>query len=170
MYCKNCGTKLTIGTKFCHQCGFQTNDPISLTDIKKEDSKQSFKPIENNRNSNGCALTILVVLGLIFIVAIFSPSDKDSRDDNVTKEIVYNSSFDGSVSQVKRYLKSNLKDPDSYDGIEWSKIQITESDPNYRYYVRHKYRAKNSFGGYVISNKIFYLDRNGSVVDVKDLE
>lgn len=99
-----------------------------------------------------------------------SPSDNATNENSVSKEVVYNSNFDGSVSQVKRYLTSNLKDPDSYDGIEWSKVQITQSDPSYKYFVRHKYRAKNSFGGYVITNKIFYLDRNGSIVDVKDID
>jgi len=39
----------------------------------------------------------------------------------------------------------------------------------YKYWVRHKYRAKNSFGGYVIENKIFYLDEQGNVVGEKDV-
>jgi len=37
------------------------------------------------------------------------------------------------------------------------------------YYVRHKYRAKNGFGGNVVSNQLFHLDFSGNVVDVKDL-
>ena len=75
---------------------------------------------------------------------------------------VENSSIDGSVSQVKRYLKNNLKDPDSYEGIEWS--DVVETDNGYT--VRHKYRAKNSLGGYVVENQIFYLDLQGNVKSV----
>lgn len=83
-------------------------------------------------------------------------------DDNESEYKVYNSEWDGSVYPVKLYLKKNLKDPDSYEAIEWSKVQKT----NEGYMVRHKYRAKNSFGGYVIENKVFYLNKKGHVYRV----
>ena len=75
---------------------------------------------------------------------------------------VSNSVWDGSVWQVKSWLRNNLKDPKSYEGIEWSPVQSTEDG----YMVRHKYRAKNSYGGYVIKNQIFYLDKQGNVINV----
>jgi len=95
------------------------------------------------------------------------------RRDNREKEImaagavnVSNSSYDASVSQVVDYLKKNLKEPKSYEGIEWSKVK-EETDG---YSVYHKYRAKNSFGGYVIEAQIFYLDFGGNVVRVQNVE
>lgn len=75
---------------------------------------------------------------------------------------VKNSSLDGSVSQVVKYLKNNLKDPDSYESIEWG--NVTETDNGY--IVRHKYRAKNSFGGYVIEHLIFHIDWQGNITSV----
>lgn len=78
---------------------------------------------------------------------------------------VENSSWDGSVRQVEKYLKNSLKDPKSYESIEWSEVQKDGSN----YKVRHKYRAKNSFGGYVVSNQIFVLNRQGEVINVIDL-
>lgn len=78
---------------------------------------------------------------------------------------VKNSGWDGSVKQVEDYLERTLRDPDSYESIEWSEVK-EKSDG---YYVRHKYRAKNGFGGYVVTNQLFHLDFNGNVVDVKDL-
>lgn len=75
---------------------------------------------------------------------------------------VKNSSLDGSVSQVVKYLKNNLKDPDSYESIEWG--NVTEIDNGY--IVRHKYRAKNSFGGYVIEHQIFHIDWQGNITSV----
>lgn len=36
------------------------------------------------------------------------------------------------------------------------------------YYVRHKYRARNGFGGMNIENKIFYLDKDGNVTGYTD--
>ena len=79
---------------------------------------------------------------------------------------VKNSAWDGSVKQVKEYLKNSyLRDPDSYESIEWSEVKRKDDG----YYVRHKYRAKNGFGGYVVANQLFHLDFSGNVVDVKDL-
>jgi hypothetical protein len=45
-------------------------------------------------------------------------------------------------------------------GMEWSPVTKTADGG---YIVRHKYRAKNSFGGYVIEEKIFTLDSKGNV-------
>ena len=79
---------------------------------------------------------------------------------------IANSSFDASVSQVKEYLKKNLKDPKSYESIEWSKVK----EESYGYSVYHKYRAKNSFGGYVIESQIFHLDFGGNVIKVDNVQ
>lgn len=79
---------------------------------------------------------------------------------------VKNNKWNGGVKQVEDYLKhSYLRDPDSYESIEWSEVK-EKSDG---YYVRHKYRAKNGFGGMVVANQLFHLDFSGNVVDVKDL-
>mgnify|MGYP007092404968 CR=1 FL=1 len=72
---------------------------------------------------------------------------------------VENSAWDGSVSQVKKYLKNTLKDPGSYKSIEWGNVVETKDG----YMVRHKYKAKNSFAGYAVENIVFYLDFNGNV-------
>jgi hypothetical protein len=77
---------------------------------------------------------------------------------------VENSSWDASVSQVKDYLKKNLKDSKSYESIEWSEVQRVGD--NYR--VRHKYRAKNSYGGYAIENQVFTINKQGDVITVQD--
>lgn len=86
------------------------------------------------------------------------------REKNLPK--IQNSAWDGSVYQVERYLKKNLKDPDSYQSIEWS--SIIEKNGNYQ--VRHKYRAKNSFGGYVVEDCIFTLNKEGDVIDMLKLQ
>lgn len=79
---------------------------------------------------------------------------------------VKNSLYDGSVKQVKEYLKYNyLRDPESYESIEWSEVKEKADG----YYVRHKYRARNGFGGHVVANQLFHLDFSGNVVDVTDL-
>lgn len=69
--------------------------------------------------------------------------------------------------RLKGILKSTyLKDPVSYDGIDWGPVILVNSS-NFSYKVSHKFRAKNSFGGYVIETKTFFLDDEGNVVYVE---
>jgi hypothetical protein len=83
-------------------------------------------------------------------------------------DVVKNSAWNGSVRQVERYLKREiLKDPDSYQSIEWSQVQKME---NGGYMVRHTFRAKNSFGGYAVSTYGFILDSEGNVVSAIPME
>lgn len=78
---------------------------------------------------------------------------------------VKNNKWNGGVKQVEDYLERTLRDPDSYESIEWSEVKEKADG----YYVRHKYRAKNGFGGYVVANQLFHLDFSGKVINVKDL-
>ena len=89
-------------------------------------------------------------------------SDDSERGDGSVK----NSPWNGSVMQVKNYLKKTLKDPDSYESIEWGKV----IDNNGTYEVKHTYRAKNSFGGYVVETCLFKLDSHGNVIEVIIIE
>ena len=135
---------------------------------------------------------VFALLCLMLVVAagdIFGPDvnhrDKQARDttenvkvmrsvdgelvaDDESKisdaRVVKNSSWDGSVWQVEHHLKRNLNDPDSFEAIEWSEV-IDNGDG---FTVRCKYRAKNSFGGYVVEEQIFVMNRRGDVVSVSD--
>jgi hypothetical protein len=86
-----------------------------------------------------------------------------SRPSQSSSTKVVNSAWDSSVRQVERYLKKNLKDPKSFDAIEWSPV-ASRSDGGYQ--VRCKYRAKNSFGGYIMANQIFIMNSEGNVISV----
>jgi hypothetical protein len=76
--------------------------------------------------------------------------------------VVVNRGGDGSVSQVERHLMGALKDPDSLVVEQWGKVERTCDG----YGVIVKYRAKNSFGGYVRETKVYFLDRQGRVTSV----
>ena len=81
-------------------------------------------------------------------------------DKFVGKLEVRNSPWDGSVGVVERYLKSSyLKDPDSFQAIEWGKVVKGCGT----YAVALKFRARNSFGGYVVETRVFSLDADGVV-------
>lgn len=140
--------------------------------------KASRKPRSTRANSVVAPLNIdealkkIAVGGIafLFLLAVFKAltekSPPPSTEAHVNTDYAYlhevsNSPWDGSVRQVEQYLKNNLKDPDSYQSIAWDKVSKM---PNGTYVVRHKFRAKNSFGGFSVEDKLFFLDANGNVV------
>lgn len=147
--CRTCGKEVSKTAKTCPHCGEEKPAPAS--------------------GGSGCALVIIGgVIGLFLLGQCSSPSStsggksasSSSSSEPACTDVVCNSAWDASVRQVERYLKDTLKDPDSYQGIEWSKVSKTGSG----FMVRHKYRAKNSFGGYVVDNSVFLLDAQGKVI------
>ena len=70
---------------------------------------------------------------------------EDSIEANRPK--VYNMPSDGSVWQVKEYLKQNLNDASSYEPVSWTDVVLTQDNC---YVVEHSYRAKNGFGALML--------------------
>ncbi|MBV9991314.1 MAG: zinc ribbon domain-containing protein [Alphaproteobacteria bacterium] len=156
--CPECRKKVSDTAAACPGCGYSLT-PEKVAEIRAR-NQQSLK---------GCGIGCLVVLGFVLLVAMCSGSSSNNPSTSTSipdkpHEIVENSEWDGSVFQVKEWLNENLKDPDSLEFINWSPVQKTKTG----YMVRAKYRAKNSFGGYVIENKIFILDSSGHVVSAMD--
>ncbi len=158
--CLVCKKEISKNAESCPNCG----EPFRKN-IKKAPSENNIpKP-----QQQGYRLLKLIIGGvvLIFIVSIFTREPNKSNktlQKNTTSEMVSNSAWDGSVYQVKSYLENVLKDPDSFEAIEWSTVQNVDTG----YMVRCKYRARNSYGGYVIENKIFILNKSGNVISVVD--
>jgi len=115
-------------------------------------------------------VAILTIALFAWIVIVIPKAAKEGLSEAKQlagqSSVVYNSEWDASVYQVKDWLKQNLKDPKSLEYIEWSKVINTADN----YVVRVKYRAKNSFGGYVVSNQLFTLSKTGTVLNVQDYQ
>lgn len=117
---------------------------------------------------SGCAWIIIISLAIVGYTTFFGDN---SKKQSVGKEAVFNSEWDASVQQVDDYIKNNLNDPDSYKSVSWSevfKLNDTKEIGFASYQVRHKYRAKNAFGAYVTEEKLFKLDYQGNVLEVRD--
>ncbi|WP_254562180.1 hypothetical protein [Dyadobacter diqingensis] len=71
---------------------------------------------------------------------------------------------------AKKSVKDNLKDPDSFEEIEHAEYKVTNPTPLAYYQAKIKYRAKNSFGGYVVESKCFNFLKNGVVTENYDCE
>jgi len=145
---------------------FPDNSTNNLYNNKRGVQNDNQQKSKNTRNG----IIAVVVVALLIVVFCVPTADNNRFVLEDSKLKVFNSSWDASVHQVERYLKKEyLIDPKSYESIEWSQVNSAPNNSYYKYWVRHKYRAKNSFGGYVVENKIFYMDGQGNVVDTKDV-
>jgi hypothetical protein len=121
---------------------------------------QSVRLCQEEKRSNNC-----FSLFIADFRDLFRTQNQEVKEPEKSPSLVTNSAWDASVYQVQNYLRDNLLDPNSIEYIEWS--PVVENDDG-TYLVRVKYRAKNSFGGYVIKNQIFTLDQEGKVTTVVD--
>jgi len=71
-----------------------------------------------------------------------------------------NSSWDASVDCVKEYLQETLDDPSSVEYVGWSAVYIENINGMKSWAVRVKYRAKNSFGAYILQDQVALIRDN----------
>jgi len=120
-------------------------------------------------------VTIMVILSVVALIKVTvdrnkkpqpTPSIQSSSSlnhapaDPVASPVVRNEGPAGTVWQVTEYVLAHLKDPDSFRTIKWGNVVETSG----KFAVRLNYRAKNSFGGLVVSDEVFFLDEQGHVV------
>lgn len=72
---------------------------------------------------------------------------------------VYNSEWDGSVRQVKRWMDTHLADPEA-EGIRWSPVVKYGND----FIVEVDIRGRNALGGWIVETYRFKLDAEGRVL------
>ena len=70
--------------------------------------------------------------------------------------------FDGSIKPVVEYVKSHMKNPDSFKHVktEW----FISTDADRQYIVRMQYRGTNSFGAVVTENVELIVDQEGRII------
>jgi hypothetical protein len=81
------------------------------------------------------------------------------------------------VEEKKGWIKFRTFPDANTEGVFYcwtKKMNTTEApksewvDPKTRFIVWNKYRAKNSFGGYVVEEQNFCLDKDGNVISVEE--
>ena len=175
MKCPVCGTVFEAKGKYEPEIMIQgpsEHDESSDTDIERELAKQYNEPKKSGGFLKfGCLGVIGFIALMAFVGLVADRTDNKPKTTNQSYKVSQRktgprvSSFDSSVLQVKRYLRQILKDPDSYEGVDWSKVVTTYEPGGIRYKVRHRYRAKNSYGAVVTNNQIFYMDAEGNVIN-----
>jgi hypothetical protein len=144
--CPECKKMVSETADSCPKCGWHLT-PENVLNIKEQQKKRGI----------GC----LVIVAIFVALMIFANKNEPS---NPAHAVVENSQWDGSVRQVKDWLKEHVRDPDSLEYVEWSPL-VKNGDG---YTVRVKYRAKNGFGGYEVEERVFSLDQAGNVTYVSE--
>ena len=119
---------------------------------------QKFNPICMS-NKTKKRIAVLVILAIVMSILVIGKNTFPAQNSNGPSQVE-------AMTGVRTYLKQYyLKDPDSYQEISWDAFGKYNEEKN-TYYALHKYRAKNSFGGYVVEEKLFVLDSDGNVLKV----
>jgi len=103
-----------------------------------------------------CAIS-LIMLGILFIT---KPPNSEESDNASPVGQVSQSSWDGSVSQVKDWLKANANDPSSLQYAGWNLSKLGNGD----FDVVVQYRAKNGFGALTLHRGDFILSPDGTIL------
>lgn len=71
--------------------------------------------------------------------------------------------FDGSIKPVVEYVKSSMKNPDSFKHVktEW----FIRNDAERQYIVRMQYRGTNSFNAVVTETVEVIVDQDGKIIE-----
>lgn len=68
---------------------------------------------------------------------------------------------------IDRTIKTILKDPDSYERISYSPFHYNSNNGTGYLVTRVEYRAKNSFGGYVVEDILLKYDISNETYIIK---
>lgn len=115
----------------------------------------------NNPRKLISSLSLCVAL-LIALVGCSDDKPKTPAEIRASQVQQGFSAWDGSHRQLERWIKKNLKDPDSYEHIETSYIDKGGNE----LVVLTKYRARNGFGGMTIGQTAARANIDGSLIEV----
>lgn len=120
--------------------------------------------------------TWVKVVGVIIILAILGKIFGENKPATAETETKADETPSLQMAEIKakRYLKESLKDPDSYEVIsaETAFIREYKGDTTQHKYIQSgiKYRAKNSFGGYVIERRNVIMNADFTPLEIYEIE
>lgn len=111
-----------------------------------------------------------IVGSITFIILFFIGKANESNNNydggssssvNSYEAPSWQSRWDFSVPSIKRYIKTNIADPGSYESVEWDKASRNKDGS---YTVLHTFSAKNGYGGRVRRSMSFVVSSDGQTV------
>lgn len=128
----------------------------STAELHQSIYQKQFDSIAINKFNNKLKTVIKII-----------PNEEQQNQNNViavrqNKIKLQFSSWDGSHSALKSYVKDNMNDPSSFDHIK-----TTYSDKGNYLLVQMKFRGKNSFGAKIIEVVTAKVDLEGNILSVQ---
>lgn len=128
----------------------------STAELHQSIYQKQFDSISINKFNNKLKTVIKII-----------PNEEQQNQNNViavrqNKIKLQFSSWDGSHSALKSYVKDNMNDPSSFDHIK-----TTYSDKGNYLLVQMKFRGKNSFGAKIIEVVTAKVDLEGNILFVQ---
>lgn len=113
-------------------------------------------------------ITAIIFFIISIIAAIISPKsqadiqkEKSHSTAKANDELLFKMYF---ISE--KFIKENLRDPDSYQEIKHTSNFIKEDKKEKTYIqVSIKYRAKNGFGGMTVKERYFNYAKNMALIE-----
>lgn len=110
----------------------------------------------------GC-VAIFLIVGYVFIDNPPPPPTKPlTKQEKIQEKVESLFSFwDGSHYQLKKLVKNNLNNPDSFKH-RWTKYRMEDGD----LIIRMTYSGTNAFGGVVTNSVLVRGDIEGNIVEI----
>ena len=129
--CRACGKKISDSEEACPHCGI------------KEPVKSGIEEPIKKKGGNGCLIGIFVFGLLIIIVLSVAPTSEEKRKGSHCLSI-----WDGRHIAFTNEVLESLVDPDSF---KHDRTTVTPVSISGTHQIRMRFRARNSFGGMMIS-------------------
>jgi hypothetical protein len=169
--CPECSKKVSDKAISCPDCGYpirqENNDCLPLPKSSYQITRLTTPDQSSSVLSKGSKAVILffVTFSLlsVLLMAVIEPEITKETYPKASKPLSPDEKRLGKIpfgeAVVSVYLKQSLNDPSSLKDLNCGRITAGSS----AWEIDCKYRAKNSFGGYVVENRRFLLKGNNVV-------
>lgn len=163
--CPRCQAVQEAG-RFCNNCG------VGFRNVPPP-NQPAFSNLPPRRARWKLATIILGICLFLGLASLIKESDSNAErraaatvttaatpfdtDIGIIGEKPFQSSWDGEVLAVKRYLRATLNDYESSEFVEWSPVSKVNIEGRLYWGVRLKLRAKNAFGAYVLRDTYYFI-------------
>lgn len=157
--CPACHRFVASSKSICPGCGRR----FDIEEMRKAAGNTS----QDKAAAAGCLVVLVGLLSFgLYTCAYESPEELQARKaaeasaiaetaENRRKGFDCLSGWDGSNASLVSIVKSQLRDPDSFEHVE---TKITPKDPNGQHMVVMTYRARNGFGGLNVNQAMARVD------------
>ena len=137
-FCKNCGTKLDDGAKFCPKCGNPTSDEVVAP--KSDDNDKDNEDAQNTKI--GC-ISIIVIILLIGFIANKCGSDDDTKaTDDANAPKTEQATNEGAKEEPEQGKQEEVHRDFFEKGYEYSATFRVNRKQGYGLSANYKYKLK----------------------------